>query len=73
MAADEKDQGVIEKYTVTRNNDTEGKHDECWYFVLDPRHDPIAVEALMTYATEARERGYQALYDGILDRLAELP
>lgn len=73
QAADEKRLGIIGKYRVERVNDPDGKHADCWYFVLDPTHDPIAREALMTYATEAREHGYQALYDDILDRLAVLP
>ena len=69
-SVDEKQTGIIGKYRVERVSDPEGKHSDCWYFVLDPQHDPIAREALLTYATEARDHGYQALHDDILDRLA---
>lgn len=43
-------QGVYSKYTVTRNNDTVGKHKDCEYFVLDINHDPYAKHALVSYA-----------------------
>lgn len=42
--------GLRQKYHVERLNDTAGKHEDCRYFVLDPQHDPIALEALRIYA-----------------------
>lgn len=42
------------KYRVERMNDPEGKHAGCWYFVLDPHHDPHAVVALRQYAAAVR-------------------
>ncbi|MCW2601847.1 MAG: hypothetical protein JWM02_3676 [Frankiales bacterium] len=65
--------GLIQKYHVQRANDTTGKHDSCRYFVLDPLHDPLAYEALVDYATYAREAGFQSLYDDLLNWLATIP
>lgn len=43
------ERGLYHKYDVRRVNDPEGKHDECWYFVLDPHHDEHARNALAAY------------------------
>lgn len=42
------------KYRVERMSDPEGKHAGCWYFVLDPHHDPHALVALRQYAYSVR-------------------
>lgn len=42
------------KFRVERMADPTGKHAGCWYFVLDPKHDPHAVAALATYADAVR-------------------
>ena len=55
------------RYHVTKISDPEGKHTDCRYFVLDPRHDPLAVPALAEYAKQARAAGYGTLADD-LDR-----
>lgn len=68
---DEQRAGVIEKYTVKRNGDTSGKHDVCWFFVLDIKHDPLAETALIAYAEAAKAAGYQALRDDLYDRVME--
>lgn len=68
--SDEQDHGVIQKYTVRRRHDPSGKHDDCWFFVLDIKHDPLAREALAAYAVAAREAGYLALYADLTERLA---
>lgn len=47
---DDKDRGIYQKYRVDRRNDPEGKHDYCWYFVLDMTHDKFAGAALEAYA-----------------------
>jgi hypothetical protein len=65
MTTDEKALGLLPKYTVERNNDPDGKHDICRYFVLDPKHDPIARSVLTRYADEARQSGYVALADDL--------
>ena len=49
---DPRDLGIIHKFDVKKVNDPEGKHDNCWFFVLDPQHDPHARVALGTYATD---------------------
>jgi hypothetical protein len=61
MSDDERSQGLLSKYTVQRRDDTEGKHADCRYFVLDPQHDPLAVEALTLYSVKAEEAGYTEL------------
>lgn len=57
--------GLEARYEVKKINDPEGKHDECRYFVLDPQHDPIARQALRTYATAAGVSGYFELRSDI--------
>jgi hypothetical protein len=42
--------GLEARYEVKKINDPEGKHDNCWVFVLDPKHDPHAVNAIIAYA-----------------------
>lgn len=69
---DEHQQGVIEKYFVTRLRDPERKHDDCWFFVLDIKHDPLAQEALAAYADAAAAQGYMTLRDDLFLRLARL-
>lgn len=53
--------GLLHKYDVKRVNDPDGKHDGCRYFVLDPQHDPLARDALASYAKAAHYAGYEAL------------
>jgi hypothetical protein len=61
VSASEKDEGLHEKYSLTRLEDPQGKHADCRYFVLDPKHDLIARYALATYAEEAERQGYAPL------------
>lgn len=59
------EQGVYAKYDVHRTDGADqqgGRHDGCWYFVLDPRHDPEAAYVLCLYAE---------LIDGERSQLAE--
>lgn len=49
--------GLESRYQVEKINDPDGKHKDCKYFVLDPQHDPIAIQALRAYATEAGAAG----------------
>jgi hypothetical protein len=62
----EKDAGLEGRYRVEKINDPTGKHDDCRYFVLDPQHDRLAVEALLTYERAARREGYHALADDLV-------
>lgn len=64
--ADE-DRGLEHRYDVKRVNDLIGKHNDCRYFVLDPKHDPLARVALKAYADEAKSAGYTALADDLED------
>ena len=45
---------LYRKYHVEKLNDSEGKHADCCFFVLDLTHDPLALIALAAYA-EARK------------------
>ena len=51
----DKERGLYRKYRVSRLDDVEGKHNECFYFVLDTVHDPFATPALRAYANACRE------------------
>jgi hypothetical protein len=45
--------GLLRKYQVRRIDGSDGpggKHELCWYYVLDPTHDPDALAALDFYA-----------------------
>lgn len=51
--------GLLHKYHVSRVDGSDGpggKHAGCWFFVLDPAHDPYARVALVAYADAAAER-----------------
>ena len=63
--------GLRQKYHVQRIGDTNGKHAECRYFVLDPQHDTIARKALAEYAHEAAVVGLDALADDLYAWLSE--
>lgn len=69
----DKDRGVYRKYHVERLNDDEGKHDNCFFFVLDPRHDPIAAVALRTYARVAKSHGYDTLAADLFSKVTSPP
>lgn len=49
----------MSKYSVTNNEDIEGKHITCDFFVLDLTHDPVARNAVLMYA---RAKGDFKLY-----------
>lgn len=49
--------GVYRKFNVTRvdgSSEPGGKHEHCFYFVLDLNHDKFAVPALRAYAEACR-------------------
>lgn len=49
--------GIFHKFNVSRVDGTSapgGKHDGCFYFVLDLDHDPHAKAALKAYADSCR-------------------
>lgn len=69
---DQLDEGLTPRYDVQRLNDPEGKHDDCRYFVLDPRHDSYARSVLAVYAQEVDNAGYKKLAAEIMGWLHEL-
>lgn len=60
-AVKSKQSGLEDRYTVHRKHDTDGKHAECEYFVLDLTHDPIARRSLLAYASTAQAEEFEAL------------
>jgi hypothetical protein len=64
--------GMHDKYRVEKINDPTGKHADCRYFVLDPKHDPLAREALLRYSMLARHAGNAALAADLDDWLQAL-
>jgi hypothetical protein len=64
--------GLHQKYYVSHLNDAAGKHDRCWYFVLDPAHDLHARAALLAYSVEAVKAGDVGLAYDIRVKLREL-
>lgn len=64
MADDDMERGVYAKFEVRRTDgrDAPGeKHENCFLFVLDVDHDPLAMGALLAYAEAAQEAGYTEL------------
>lgn len=47
--------GMYRKFTVHRNGDRYGKHDDCRYYVLDVNHDAYAIPAIRAYIDAAQE------------------
>jgi hypothetical protein len=64
-------EGVYRKFHVSRTDGADqpgGKHDGCWYFVLDPTHDVPARTVLGIYAELARAEGREPLADDLWER-----
>jgi len=51
----EKHTGIYRKYSVKRLRDKEGKHKNCFFFVLDLNHDKYAIPALRAYAKACKK------------------
>lgn len=67
------EQGLFAKFYVRRTDGSDapgGKHDGCFYFVLDLDHDPFAAIAAIAYAT-ACERKYPQLSADLLSRVED--
>lgn len=68
----DKSQGIYKKFNVTRTDGSSapgGKHENCFYFVLDLNHDPHAKAALKAYADSCRTD--YPLLAGDIDRMIE--
>lgn len=52
----DEERGLYRKYHVKKLNDREGKHNRCFFFVLDMTHDPFAIPAARAYADACREK-----------------
>lgn len=47
---DDTKRGLYGKYKVERLSDPDGKHEDCYYFILDTVHDKHSLAALEAYA-----------------------
>lgn len=61
------------RYLVQRIDDPEGKHNDCFYFVLDPAHDPHAWQALFFYAERVESTGDEEFAQSIFEKLLPIP
>lgn len=51
-SSDDTTRGLYSKYYVQRTDGSSlpgGRHENCFFFVLDPTHDPFAMPALRAY------------------------
>jgi len=70
---DKRQQGILRKYKISRTDGTSqpgGKHEKCFYFVLDLDHDPFSIPALEAYIN-ACESEYPLLASELRDRIAK--
>ena len=51
----DKFKGLYAKYHIERINDPNGKHDDCFFFVLDINHDVYALIELKAYASACKK------------------
>ena len=70
----DKDIGLLAKFEVTRlTPSTRGiDHTNCFYFVLDPEHDPLAFQVLHDYAALASQHGYLNLAEDLWAKLEHI-
>ena len=68
----DKDRGLYHKYYVQKIVDCDLLEIDDWVFVLNPKTDPLAARALVTYAHAADLEGYEALAEDIYAKLDEL-
>lgn len=66
--------GLIRKFDVERLTPSSRgiDHDQCEYFVLDPKHDPMARQILSDYAQLADQVGEKELASDIFQWLSDL-
>jgi len=69
----DKARGLYEKFRVERvDREAQARHAECDFFVLDLQHDPLALQALETYAYAAHAAGYGPLADDLIEKIKSL-
>lgn len=71
----DRERGLYGKFRVHRTDGSTkpgGKHEHCFFFVLDVHHDPHARAALAAYAN-AVQHGYPQLSRDLFDILRQLP
>ena len=69
----DKTRGLYTKFRIERvdgSSEPGGKHDGCYYFVLDTHHDPYAKAAIEAYAESCRDE-YPLLAQDILMNIAD--
>ena len=69
----DKTRGLYRKFIVRRVDGSDqpgGKHEDCFYYVLDLKHDPFAADAVLAYA-KACEAEYPLLARDLRKRLTE--
>lgn len=60
----DRNRGIFHKFNVARTDGSSepgGKHESCFYFVLDCDHDPHAIPAILAYAESCERDGYEEL------------
>jgi hypothetical protein len=65
---DKKQLGIYRKFEVKRTDGSDGpggKHEHCFYFVLDLTHDPHAHPAALAYADACEAGGYKELAEDL--------
>lgn len=62
----DRDRGLYRKFDVRRTNpESQARHQDCDYFVLDLTHDRLAAEAIDAYERAADREGYHQLADDL--------
>lgn len=69
----DKQRGLYKKFDVRRvDPESQARHEDCEYFVLDIWHDVLALPALEAYERAAREAGYVKLANDLALKIAGL-
>lgn len=72
MTDPDKKRGLYTKFHVERLVDPEGKHDNCFFFVLDVNHDVHSLKALMAYI-ESCKLDYPLLAKDLKGKIMDIP
>lgn len=73
MSDDQRNEGLHAKFRVERTDpEAQERHKDCWVFVMEPRHDPLARVALKAYVEAAEEAGYLNLATDLRRKLYDM-